>query len=229
MYSESDLRPLSALQHLAFCERQCCLIHIEQVWSENRLTAEGRILHEHVHKQESESRGDLYIVRGLKLRSLELGLSGVADVVEFHRVERGGIELLGKRGVWRPFPVEYKRGKPKADRCDEIQLCAQALCLEEMLGAVIYAGALYYGSQRRRMDVAIDEQLRKTVRETVAKLHNLLATGITPKPVNDKRCRNCSLVDLCIPAAGKRRGDVAAYIEAGIADEDTDDTIPVQP
>lgn len=220
MFPESDLRPLSALQHLAYCERQCCLIHIEQAWSENRLTAEGRILHEHVHEQESESRGDFYIVRGLKLRSLEYGLSGMADVVEFHRIESCGVSLPGKRGLWRPFPVEYKRGKPKADRCDEIQLCAQAFCLEEMLETVIRAGALYYGSQRRRVDVAFDESLRKTTRDTASRLHALLSAGVTPEPVHGKRCRNCSLVEICMPETGKQRGNVAAYIEAGIAEED---------
>jgi CRISPR-associated exonuclease Cas4 len=154
MFPESSLIPLSALQHLAFCERQCALIHIEQAWEENRLTAEGRLMHERVHEQDSESRGDLYIVRGLKLRSLKLGLTGVADVVEFHRGETGGVTILGKKGEWRPFPVEYKRGKPKKDSCDEVQLCGQAMCLEEMLGITIGSGALYYGSQHKRHDVA---------------------------------------------------------------------------
>jgi hypothetical protein len=111
IFPESDLRPIFALQHLAYCERQCCLIHIEQAWAENRLTAKGRILHQHVHEHDAESRGDVYIVRGLKLRWLEHGLSGVADVVEFHRVESQGISLPGKRGQWKPFPVKYKRGK----------------------------------------------------------------------------------------------------------------------
>ncbi len=222
MFTESDLRSISALQHLAFCERQCCLIHIEQAWSENRLTAEGRILHEHVHEQESESRGDVYIVRGLKLRSLEHGLSGVADVVEFHRVDNFGITLPGKRGQWQPFPVEYKRGKPKSDRCDEIQICAQALCLEEMLGATIRTGALYYGSQHRRVDVFFDEQLRKTTKETAARLHTLLASNRTPKAVYRKKCDNCSLLEICMPKTVKRQGSVAEYIEEGIQENELD-------
>lgn len=216
MFSESDLRSISALQHLAFCERQCCLIHVEQAWSENRFTAEGRILHEHVHEQESESRGDTYIVRGLKLRSLEHGLSGVADVVEFHRVENGGIVLTGKRGKWQPFPVEYKRGKPKSDQCDEIQLCAQTLCLEEMLAAHIKSGALYYGSQHRRVDVCFDEQLRKVTKDTAVKLHSLLSSNTTPKAVYGKKCNNCSLLEVCMPQTAKKQGNVAAYIEEGI-------------
>jgi CRISPR-associated exonuclease Cas4 len=220
MFTESDLISISALPHFVYCERRSALVHIEQAWSENRFTAEGRILHEHVHEQEAESRGDLYIVRGLKLRSLEHGLSGVADVVEFHRVERGGISLTDKRGLWRPFPVEYKRGKPKGDRSDEIQLCAQALCLEEMLGAVIHAGALYYGSQRRRVDVAFDEQLRKTTKETASKLHTLLSSNSTPRAVYTKKCDNCSLLEICMPKTAKKQGGVSAYIDASIADVD---------
>ena len=227
MFTEADLRPISALQHLAFCERQCCLIHVEQVWAENRLTAEGRVMHEHVHEQEAESRGALYIVRGLKLRSLELGLSGVADVVEFHRVETGGVTLDKKRGKWQPFPVEYKRGKPKSDRSDEIQLCAQALCLEEMLGVRIHSGALYYGMQRRRTDVAFDEALRKTTAGMTVQLHKLLTFAKTPKAVYGKKCNNCSLVELCMPQAGRQNGLVAEYIESGISDEGLDDDVPV--
>ena len=122
MFSEDELLPLSALQHLLFCERQCALIHIEQAWAENRLTVEGKNLHAKVHEADDESRGDLRIVRGLRLRSLRLGLVGQADVVEFHK----------QGDAWLPFPVEYKRGKPKPEPCDEVQLCAQAICLEEM-------------------------------------------------------------------------------------------------
>ena len=124
MYSIDDLLPLSALQHIVFCERQCALIYTEQAWTENRLTVEGKIMHERVHDESRESRGDVRIDYGVSLRSLRLGLIGKADVVEFHRQPDGS---------WRPFPVEYKRGKPKADDCDKVQLCAQAICLEEML------------------------------------------------------------------------------------------------
>jgi CRISPR-associated exonuclease Cas4 len=204
MYSESDLLMLSALQHLAFCERQCCLIHIEQAWAENRLTAEGRILHERVHEQESESRGDVYIVRGLKLRSLTLGLSGVADVVEFHQAQTGGVELAGKRGRWTPFPVEYKRGKPKSDRCDEVQLCGQAICLEEMLCVPIERGALYYGSQHKRYDVVFNEPLRSETEKAASRLHDLIRAGVTPPAHYEKKCDRCSLVDICVPDAGKK-------------------------
>jgi CRISPR-associated exonuclease Cas4 len=210
MFPESSLLPLSALQHLAFCERQCALIHIEQVWSENRLTAEGRLMHERVHEQDSESRGDLYIVRGLKLRSLELGLTGVADVVEFHRSE-AGIALPGKRGVWQPFPVEYKRGKPKKDSCDEVQLCGQAMCLEEMLCIGIENGALYYGSQHKRHDVEFGPELRKETGELARRLHSLIESGKTPLAVYEKKCEHCSLFELCMPEA--RKGDVKKYMD----------------
>jgi CRISPR-associated exonuclease Cas4 len=211
MFPESSLLPLSALQHLAFCERQCALIHIEQAWSENRLTAEGRLMHERVHEQESESRGDLYIVRGLKLRSLELGLTGVADVVEFHRAEIGGVKLSGKKGEWQPFPVEYKRGKPKKDSCDEVQLCGQAMCLEEMLGITIGSGALYYGSQHKRHDVEFGPALRSETVALAKRLHDLIDSGRTPRAVYEKKCEHCSLFELCMPAAG--RADVKKYMD----------------
>ena len=140
-YSEDDLIMISALQHFAFCPRQCALIHIEQVWTESGLTAEGRIMHEKVHEEQRESRGAVRIECGIPLRSLRLGLIGKADVVEFHRIGKG---------VWQPFPVEYKRGKPKPDHCDKVQLCAQAMCLEEMLSVPVPEGALFYGRTRRR-------------------------------------------------------------------------------
>jgi CRISPR-associated exonuclease Cas4 len=211
MFPESSLLPLSALQHLAFCERQCALIHIEQAWEENRLTAEGRLMHERVHDQDSESRGDLYIVRGLKLRSLELGLTGVADVVEFHRVEIGGVKLSGKKGEWQPFPVEYKRGKPKKDSCDEVQLCGQAMCLEEMLGIAIGSGALYYGSQHKRHDVEFGPALRSETVALAKRLHDLIDSGRTPRAVYEKKCEHCSLFELCMPEAG--RADVKKYMD----------------
>lgn len=212
MFPESSLLPLSALQHLAFCERQCALIHIEQAWDENRLTAEGRLLHERVHEQESESRGDLYIVRGLKLRSLELGLTGVADVVEFHRVESGGIRISGKRGNWQPFPVEYKRGKPKKDSSDKVQICAQALCLEEMLNCRIETGALYYGSQHKRYEVTFGAELRKETGELACRLHALVEAGKTPTAIYEKKCEYCSLVEICMPGEGKGRS-VEKYLD----------------
>ena len=160
MYTENDLLPISALQHLGFCPRQCALIHIEQIWTENLFTAEGRGLHEKVHGTDTESRQDIRIVRGLRVCSLELGVVGQVDVVEFHEAETG-IELPNEAGFWRPFPVEYKRGRTKVDDCDRVQLCAQAMCLEEMLGSKIEYGAIFYGRPRRRERVKFEASLRQ--------------------------------------------------------------------
>ncbi len=211
MFSEDNLLPISALQHLIFCERQCALIHVEQIWSENRFTAEGRILHERVHEAAAESRGDVRIVRGLRLRSLQLGLIGVADVVELHRDADLGAAVAGLSGRWRPFPVEYKRGKPKADACDEVQLCAQAVCLEEMLGCSIADGALFYGTTRRRKDIAFDPSLRATVASAATRLHALVAAGITPPAQYAKKCDACSLKDVCLPELHK---SARAYLQS---------------
>ena len=203
MYSIDDLLPLSALQHIAFCERQCALIYTEQVWAENRLTVEGKILHEHVHEESRESRGDIRIDYGVSLRSLRLGLIGKADVVEFHRQPDGS---------WHPFPVEYKRGKPKADDCDKVQLCAQAICLEEMLSVAIPEGALFYGQTRHRLDVVFDEALRRETEETAQRAHDLIASGRTPPPVYEKRCESCSLMAECLPKTIQKRRSVKGYL-----------------
>jgi CRISPR-associated exonuclease Cas4 len=227
-YSDGDLLPLSALQHLVYCERQCALIHLERVWVENRFTAEGRVRHERAHEAGSESRGALRIARGLPVRSLELGVSGVADVVEFHRVTSDGsrvsetgppeetdpVALPGVRGRWRPYPVEYKRGRPKSHRADEIQVCAQAMCLEETLGGYIAEGALFYGKTQRRKVVKFDRPLRDLVRETAVRLHALIESGEVPPPVFEKRkCSECSLVDICLPESLAKPPTVWGYIE----------------
>jgi CRISPR-associated exonuclease Cas4 len=203
MYSIDDLLPLSALQHIAFCERQCALIYTEQVWAENRLTVEGKIMHERVHDESRESRGDIRIDYGVSLRSLRLGLIGKADVVEFHHRQDGS---------WLPFPVEYKRGKPKADDCDKVQLCAQAICLEEMLSVAIPEGALFYGQTRRRFDVVFDEALRRETEETARLAHALIASGRTPPPVYEKRCESCSLMADCLPKTIQKRRSVKNYL-----------------
>jgi CRISPR-associated exonuclease Cas4 len=202
-HSEDDLIMISALQHLAFCERQCALIHIEQIWDENRATAEGRIMHERVHEQDHESRGSVRIEYGIPLRSLKLGLVGKADAVEFHRLSKD---------TWQPFPVEYKRGKPKPDHYDLIQLCAQAICLEEMLSVLVPGGAIFYGRTRRRLDVAFDEVLRKETEEAAKRAHELIASGITPPPVYEKRCERCSLIGECLPKASGKRDSVKRYL-----------------
>jgi len=201
---DSDLIPISALSHYSFCPRRCAFIHIEHQWEENRFTAEGRIMHERVHEEGSEMRAGVRIERGVSLRSLRLGLIGKADVVEFHRREDG---------IWRPFPVEYKRGKPKPDHCDKIQLCAQALCLEEMIQAEIPGGALFYGQTRRRLDVVFDNNLRRETEEVARQVRELLNSGKTPKPVYAKRCDNCSLIADCLPKAIQKRRSVKNYLQ----------------
>lgn len=196
MYDEADYIMLSALQHYQFCPRQCALIHIEQQWAENRFTAEGRVLHERADSNKSEWQGGVRIVRSLPLCSREHGLSGKADVVEFHADSR-------------VYPVEYKRGKPKSDRCDEVQLCAQALCLEEMLAVAIDCGALYYGQKRRRKEVRFDDELRGLTLEILAKTRALLQCGTTPKAAYARKCDSCSLFSICLPkscAAGRQVG-----------------------
>ncbi|MDD2389675.1 MAG: CRISPR-associated protein Cas4 [Desulfobacterales bacterium] len=203
MYTEDDLLPISALQHLIFCERQCALIHIEQAWAENLFTAEGRVMHEHVHAENRESRGRIRIEHGMPLRSLRLGLIGKADVVEFHRQADGS---------WQPFPVEYKRGKPKKDNSDKVQLCAQALCLEEMLNTEVPEGALFYGKNRRRTDVVLDDTLRKLTEETAMRLHGLIASGHTPGAVYAKKCDSCSLAGMCLPKTAGKGKSVKRYL-----------------
>jgi CRISPR-associated exonuclease Cas4 len=225
MYTEDDLLPISALQHLAFCERQWALIHLEGQWAENPLTVEGRHLHDRTHQPESESRGDLRIARGLRLRSLRLGLSGIADVVEFQRVAgvpeenanppnqtAAGVRLPGVRGLWQPAPVEYKRGRPKLGPYDEIQLCAQALCLEEMLGVAISAGALYYGQPHQRQEVALTVELREQTEKLAARLHELTRIGRTPLAIYEKKCESCSLLTLCMPKTTGGRKSVDRYL-----------------
>jgi CRISPR-associated exonuclease Cas4 len=198
IYSEDDLLPLSGLQHLVFCERQWGLIHIEQVWSENRLTAEGRVLHDRAHEAGSESRPGLRIARGLRLRSLRLGISGQADVVEF-RATPNGVALPGEDGLWQALPVEYKRGRPKRDHCDQVQLCAQALCLEEMFGSMVPEGALFYGTPRRRQDVVFSPALRTETETLAARMHELYRARVTPRAVYSPKCDKCSLLGTCMP------------------------------
>ncbi|MEQ8819128.1 MAG: CRISPR-associated protein Cas4 [Sumerlaeia bacterium] len=217
MYAEDDLLPLSGLQHLLYCPRQWALIHVEQAWAENRLTAEGRLLHERADSGERETRHGVRVARAIALQSLRLGLSGKADVVEFHPGEGGGAPV--------PVPVEYKRGRPKAHRADEVQLCAQALCLEEMLGACVPLGFLFYGEPRRRTEVAFDEPLRALTEQSAARMHALHRAGRTPPPEYEKaKCGACSLIELCQPKAldhaGRKRAggpSAQAYLARALA------------
>jgi len=209
-YTEDDLLMLSALQHYRYCPRQCALIHIEQAWSENLFTAEGRIMHDKVDTANRESRGNIRIEYGVPMRSLRLGLIGKADVVEFHRMDDGS---------WMPFPVEYKRGKPKIDDCDKVQLCAQAICLEEMMNVDVPEGALFYGQTRHRHDVRFDSALRAVTEDAAKKVHELIESGITPKAEYSRKCKKCSLLNLCMPKTCSKARSVNKYLLTAIEEE----------
>ncbi len=202
MYTEDELVPLSALQHWVFCPRQCGLIHLEGQWGENRFTAQGRLLHEKAHQAGAERQGQVRIERGLALRSLSLGLTGKADVVEFHPFEGG----------WRPFPVEYKRGRPKSHDADRVQVCAQAMCLEEMLEVEIPTGALFYGDSRRREEVVFEPDLRSLVIRTAGEVHDMLDSGLTPPPRAGPLCKSCSMRPSCLPDRTKSPQASSRYL-----------------
>ncbi|MEN8613803.1 CRISPR-associated protein Cas4 [Dehalogenimonas sp. THU2] len=227
MFTEDDLLPISALQHLAFCERQAALIHLEGEWQENKLTVEGHGLHDKVHEDDAEVRNGVRLVRGLRVRSLEFGLVGAIDMLELTPVdsaEAGGVALPGLRGRFLPYIVEYKRGRPKLDHCDEIQLCAQALCLEEMLGASIAESAFFYGTPRRRHAVTLDMDLRAETGRLAVRLREIIDSGQTPPPEYAPRCQNCSLIDLCLPQAPRQEGSVSRYLKRTINEVTSEET-----
>lgn len=201
---DADLIPLSALQHYLFCPRQCALIHVEQAWAENRFTAEGRVLHEATAEIGTEKRRGVRVVMAMPLASRRLGVSGIADLVELHRTADG---------AWRPFPVEYKRGKPKAHRADDVQLCAQAMALEEMFECELKEGALFYGETRRRVLVPLDDDLRNLTREVASVCREMISDGATPAAEYHKRkCVSCSLADICQPKRMSRSVPASAWL-----------------
>lgn len=214
---EDDFLQLSGLQHFAFCPRQWALIHIEGQWADNVKTVEGDLLHAKCHSvDKGESRGDLLVLRGLRVSSATLGLSGVCDVVEFRRNDKG-VPLHGREGSWQPFPVEYKRGKPKEHRADELQLAAQAICLEEMLCCEIAEGAIFYGENRRRQAVCFDVELRGLVRTMTAEMHRYTKRAHTPRTRPKKGCANCSLQNLCLPKL-QNKTSAAAWVTARVGE-----------
>lgn len=246
--------PISALQHLLFCERQCALIHIEGLWAENRRTVEGRHLHKTAHDGPDETRAGVRIVRGLALRSERLGLVGVADIVEFPLASpsddstkldgtAGGIvefpigptagsakaDSRADEHPRAPVPVEYKRGRTKSDDCDRVQLCAQALCLEEMLGVAVPEGALFYGRTRRRERVPLDAELRATTLRAIDRLREMIASGRTPIAKREKKCDQCSLLNLCLPDASARVRGASSYFERMLSSISTRDAPPGDP
>ena len=210
-FADEDLLQVSGLQHFSFCRRQWALIHLEQQWQENWRTAEGNLMHCRAHdSQIRERRGDTLTIRGLSIVSRTLGVSGQCDVVEFHR-DPSGVALRGEEGLWIPYPVEYKHGSPKENPADRLQLCAQAMCLEEMLCCPVTEGALYYGETRRRSVVALDEPLRDTVRSMLVEMHQLYRRGHTPRVKPSKSCNACSLKELCLPVL-LRKDTSAQYL-----------------
>ena len=217
MYEEDDFLMLSGLQHFAYCRRQWALIHIEQQWAENERTIDGQLFHKKAHDAGStEKRGNLIITRGLHIKSAELGVTGICDVVEFHKSEQG-ITLFSFEGQWQPYPVEYKKGEPKENNADELQLCAQAMCMEEMLLCDIPYGSLFYGQNRRRTQVEFTNELRTQVKTMLEEMHELWKKGYTPKVKPQKGCNACSLKEICIPRLMKTKS-VSSYIEENLAE-----------
>lgn len=215
VFKEDEYLQLSGLQHFSFCRRQWALIHIEQQWAENLRTLDGRILHEKAHDGSvREKRGDLIVTRDMSIHSPSLGVSGSCDVVEF-RQGREGIPLPAQEGLWQPYPVEYKRGSPKTTDADRLQLCAQAMCLEEMLCCDIPEGAIFYGEIRRREVVDLDGELRNRVRELLAEMHDLYRRSHTPKVKPTKGCNACSLKEMCLPKLAKKR-TVTSYLRKSL-------------
>lgn len=198
-YCEDEFLQLSGIQHFCFCRRQWALIHIENQWQENVRTIEGNIVHERCHDDGFiEKRGNLLITRSLSIFSRRLGVSGQRDVVEFSKTENG-CTLYGREGLWLPYPIEYKRGKSKLIDADRLQLCCQAMCLEEMLHVDIPKGALYYNETHRREEIAFTASMRENVESMLREMHNYYRQGYTPNVKPKKGCSLCSLKDICLP------------------------------
>ncbi|BAJ63258.1 MULTISPECIES: CRISPR-associated protein Cas4 [Anaerolinea] len=211
-YSADELLPLSGIQHFLFCRRQWALIHVEMQWKENVLTAEGRLMHQRVDDPFfTEVRNGVILARSVPIASYRLGLSGICDAVEFTSSPEG-VKIPGREGKYLPIPVEYKRGRPKSDPVDEVQLCAQAMCLEEMLSVSIPAGYLYYGETRHRTAVNLGNELRELVQKMAGEMHAYFERGYTPKVKPSKACRSCSLIDICLPNVQEKATSVANYI-----------------
>jgi CRISPR-associated exonuclease Cas4 len=210
-YSEEDLLPISGLQHMVYCERQAALIHVDRVWADNAFTVEGTHLHRVVDEGRSDVRHGRRTLRGINLRSFRLGLIGKADVVECYPATDSGVVIPGLGSArWAMRPVEYKRGRPKQHRADEVQLCAQALCLEELFGTTVSDGALFYGTDRRRADVQFDSELRRLTADVAQSFHHLIDAGVIPVRQRDTRCERCSLEPICMPS---RRGQPKSAVK----------------
>ena len=219
MYKEEDFLQLSGIQHFEFCRRQWALAYIELQWQENVRTVEGKILHENAHDASiKEKRGDLIVVRAMPIHSREMGVSGECDVVEFHKA-KDGISLSGKEGFYKIVPIEYKRGKPKTDDSDILQVTAQALCLEEMLCCIMPYGYIYYGETKHRTKVEFTDEIREKVRKIFSEMHKYYEQRYTPKVKISKKCNACSLKDICLPVLNKKKS-VSGYIDKIISEEE---------
>lgn len=211
-YTDDELLSLSGIQHFRFCKRQWALIHVEQQWQDNLRTQEGHFVHERVDDPfMNESRGDLFVSRAFPLVSYSLGLTGIADVIEYTRSDTG-IQIPNHDGRWLLKPVEYKRGKPKIDKRDEVQLCTQVMCLEEMFGVRIDEADFYYNEIRRREHLKITDELRRHVSSLAQEIHDVFLNGTTPEAEAGKHCSLCSLVDICVPKLTKTNRSVRNYI-----------------
>jgi CRISPR-associated exonuclease Cas4 len=225
-YTADELLPLSGIQHFLFCRRQWALIHVEQQWKENALTAEGRIMHKRVDNPFfTETRNGVITARSVPVASYRLGLSGMCDVVEF-TASPDGVKLPNRDGLptgplrlYLPAPVEYKRGKEKQNHSDEAQLCAQAMCLEEMLSVAIPKGYLYYGETRHRVDIEFTTELRTLVKDMSNEMHNYFSRGYTPRVKPFKGCRSCSLADVCLPVLQGKVIAASTYIKQQVESE----------
>lgn len=219
-YTADELLPLSGIQHFSFCRRQWALIHVERQWQENVLTVEGKLLHQRADDPFfAEVRSGVIITRSMPVASYRLGLVGVCDVVEFTPSEEG-VNLPGRQGIYRPMPVEYKRGKEKFDPCDEVQLCAQAICLEEMLSVPIFTAGLFYGETRRRVAVELSAALRAEVSRMAQEMHAYFERGYTPQVKPSKACKSCSLNDLCLPGLQNKPVSASSYIQNQVNGEE---------
>jgi CRISPR-associated exonuclease Cas4 len=227
LYSEDDMLMLSGIQHIAFCPRQWALIHLEQQWDDNKLTAEGKIQHEHVDDPFYRQKiGNVITLRKVSIASKTLGLYGFADIVELYASDTATNAIRHPQydGFWKPYPIEYKHGKEKSDECDKVQLTAQVICLEEQYGIHIENGALFYAKTKHREVVSINEKLRDQTRYYAKLMHEIFSRGALPKAKKESYCKNCSLIDICMPKIADK-GSVSAYLKTNLYEETTKHSI----
>ncbi len=219
-YKEDDYLMLSGIQHFSFCRRQWALIHIEQQWDENLRTVEGSLFHRKAHDgYSSERRKDIIVSRGMPVFSRTMGVNGICDIVEFHRDDKKGISLHGREGRYLVYPVEYKKGQPKEDEEDILQMAAQAMCLEEMVAGSVSKGYLFYGEIRRRIEVPLGEGIRQRVKDSFIEMHQYFQRKYTPKVKRTKACNACSLKNICLPQLMKNKS-AREYVSTQIGEED---------